>query len=248
MRVTLTIDRGNTLTKFALWRDGMMRPLTVSAVSRIDTATLDGLLRDMTVTNAIHCNVASNDDMVLEYLERRGIPTLDMQPGTRVPLTVEYSTPSTLGADRLAAAVGARELAGEHHGDILVVDVGTAVTYDVVTSGGVYRGGNIAPGIGLRLRALNNYTERLPVVDIVGDTPLWGHDTETALRTGAIDGVVAETHFYRRRLGDGCMTVLTGGSAPLVASRLDFDTIVEPDLVSIGLMAILNFNLRQDES
>jgi type III pantothenate kinase len=145
----------------------------------------------------------------------------------------------------VAAAVGAHALMGNSGCDILVADIGTAITYDVVTADNCYRGGNIAPGIFMRLKALNCFTARLPQIEPKGGAcPMWGYDTETALRSGAINGVVAELEYYYSQLTGNAVAVLTGGGAELVSQRLSFKPIVVPTLVNLGLNSILQYNLQ----
>ena len=176
----------------------------------------------------------------LKPLARRACYLSADTPG---PLVIDYASPTTLGADRIAAATGAMTLVpGE---TALVVDMGTAITYDVVTAMGHYLGGNIAPGIFVRLEALNHFTSALPLVETDGDTPRWGYNTETALRSGAIRGVVGELQYYRHCLAaehPHPRVVLTGGSAELITPYITSKIITEPHLVLIGLNAILKYN------
>lgn len=243
MSINLTIDHGNSRTKVALWHPDESRPYHQEAVSRLDEAALMRLCGREHIVSCCMCSVAGDGDEALRHLlESRCERLLVLDPAsTPTPLKMGYRTPSTLGADRLAAAVGAWHIAGG--GEILVVDVGTAVTYDYV-SHDTFVGGNIAPGIGMRLRALNHYTARLPLVDSSGKVEAWGGDTAMALRSGAVDGVVAEIEYYRRRLSPGAKTVLTGGASVLVAPRLSFDTIRATDLVCTGLDIIARHALK----
>jgi type III pantothenate kinase len=157
-----------------------------------------------------------------------------------MPLKIDYATPHTLGEDRIAAAVGAWSLfPGENS---LVVDMGTAVTYDLVSADGHFKGGNIAPGIGMRLRSLHSFTARLPEVGGYGDTPLLGTDTATAMRAGAVRGVVGEIAYYRAMLPVDTRIVLTGGWAHRVNEFLDFEATIDPCLVTKGLLSILLYN------
>lgn len=242
MGVNLTIDRGNTRAKIGLWTSGEDIPLSITAVERLDAATIETLLRDVTIDHAIYCSVAERDVDVLEALAEHCDSVIEMTYQTPTPLTVTYSSPATLGLDRLAAAIGAHYLIGSDVHDLLVVDLGTAVTYDIVSTERCYLGGNIAPGIAMRLHALNNFTARLPIVPIHGDTPTWGYDTETALRSGAVHGVVAEIEYYRRQLGDNCRVILTGGDASIVMPFLPPYCRFSPDLASLGLKVTLDYN------
>ncbi|MDE6801661.1 MAG: type III pantothenate kinase [Muribaculaceae bacterium] len=239
MGLSLTIDQGNTRAKVVVW-DGNT-PVYENGYESLSPDDLRSLLAQYPVDKAIAASVAVPVDALSQFLaDEIGIRLIELRPGMAPPLKVDYATPETLGVDRLAAAVGAAAL---HPGkELLVVDAGTAVTYDRVTARGHYVGGNIAPGVGMRLRALNNYTARLPLINSYGETRLWGNTTETALRSGAINGVVAEIAYYRSRLPLGAVTVITGGWGREIASKLDFETDYQELLVNCGLNSILNYH------
>lgn len=248
MTYNLTIDQGNTSTKLAVWEysdDNAENCKFVDGrcMRRPDLQEVHSLCERYKPFSAIYCSVSEHSDELVEILhEHCGKRVIDLSADTRMPISVSYATPGTLGMDRLAAAVGAHAMASNAGREIFVADIGTAITYDHVTADNRYVGGNIAPGIYMRLRALNSFTARLPQVETAGDVPLWGYDTESALRSGAINGVVAELEFYRRRLGPDAVTVLTGGAAGLVAPLLTFEAVTVPNLVCLGLNAILLYN------
>ena len=98
-------------------------------------------------------------------------------------ITLGYRTPATLGADRLAAVMGAQSLLP--HRTVFVIDAGTCITFDLLLSNGHYLGGNISPGLDMRLRAMHEFTARLPLISAEGENPDYGYDTITALRSGA---------------------------------------------------------------
>lgn len=175
-----------------------------------------------------------------QWLVTQGVDAREVSHDMPLPLELDYATPQTLGEDRIAAAVGAWSLFPGQN--LLVVDMGTAVTYDVVGADGHFRGGNIAPGIGMRLRSLNSFTARLPKVGGYGETPLVGFDTATAMRAGAVRGVVAEIAYYRSMLPENTQVVLTGGWASHVSEFLEFPVTVEKCLVTKGLLSILLYN------
>lgn len=243
MALHLTIDEGNSSTKVALWRDDQIVALATRNDAEPDF--VHEVLADCPrVDAAIFCSVRGDRRArALETLSDVASRVLYLDADTPGPLKIDYRTPGTLGADRIAAATGAQSLfPGEA---ALVVDMGTAITYDVVSSDGRFLGGNIAPGIFVRLEALNHYTKALPLIDPDGNTPRWGYDTETALRAGAVRGVVGELQYYRHCLGAAFpdpRIVITGGSADLIAPYITSSTVIEPRLVLIGLNAILNYN------
>lgn len=231
-----TIDFGNSSAKLVIYdrdtglechcatlgRDGLRKSLR----DRLDGRRLDGI---------IGCSVGAGPacrDISF------GCPVIEFTSETPTPLTVRYNR-NTLGADRLAAAVGAYSL---HAGsELLVADLGTACTYDIVSADGCFMGGNIAPGPGMRLRALNNFTARLPLVSGHGDIVSPGQTTEQALRSGALLGVVAELLYYSADTGRRQL-ILTGGWAPEVARLLPcgISCEIHPHLVNQGLNTIMN--------
>ena len=238
MALHLTIDRGNTMTKIALW-DGA-EPVVVRQIVKATTGKIFPLLAGYDIDRAILCSVAGGFDGLALRLRRRGIRMVTLRAQMPLPLKINYARPDLLGPDRIAAAVGASTLFPGR--EILVADLGTAATYDLVTADGTFAGGNIAPGVGMRLRALNSFTARLPLVNASGEIPLWGYSTDTALRSGAVRGVCAEIAYYRAKLSSDALTVLTGGWGAEVAKMLDFDVIVNDNLVLTGLNSILQYN------
>ena len=178
MNIRLTVDRGNTALKVAIWDAG--NQLIASAVDT-DGLCAGELARTIIPEghhdiSAIYCSVVQDfRETDIESLHTLARHVLVLDDATPVPLQVCYSTPETLGSDRLAAAVGAVcHIPGR---PLLVADVGTAVTYDFVDATGRYLGGNIAPGISMRLTALHAYTSALPAVSAEGSCPVWGNST-----------------------------------------------------------------------
>ena len=179
-------------------------------------------------------------------------PVYVYRPGDSLPIELAYRTPQTLGIDRLAAVIGARtRFPGR---DCLIVSAGTCITVEHLSASGVYLGGSISPGIGMRLRSMHEHTGRLPLVDAVlpKGAPI-GTTTASALQQGAIRGAAHELLGWwreasRRGLSEGGNTlrkaagheadvqlVLCGGDAPLLRPLLPGATAVRPYLVLEGL-------------
>lgn len=236
--INLTIDRGNTTTKLVLWEG--TEPVATSTLFNADNATLLRAVGELTFDRAAICTVAGAVDGLEEMLAEHGIKLLTLTASTPIPIGNRYATPLTLGVDRIAAAVGANTLFPDS--ELLVADIGTCVTYDRIDANGNFLGGNIAPGIGMRLRAMFTFTKALPEVASAGETPVCGFSTDSAMRAGAFYGVVAEVTYYHSLLGDKGLTLLTGGWSERVAQALDFDARVCPLLVNRGLNRILQYN------
>ena len=242
MRV-LTIDIGNTAVKGSVFENGTF--LESFLAENRTAEELRPLVEKYRPQGAICCSVGNDADRFLEQMEMiTGFPVVRLTHSSRLPVTVEYGTPDTLGLDRVAAAAGAAMMAG----DSLVVDAGTAMTLDIV-AGGAFLGGNISPGLRLRFRSLNRFTSRLPLVNPAGDMPDFGYDTETAIRCGVVGGIIDEienTWKRARKSYGGIRLLLTGGDAPFLEPLLrdrGMDPQIVPSLVGRGLEEIYKCNM-----
>lgn len=161
-------------------------------------------------------------------------------------LTNRYETPETLGVDRWMAVHGARAVCPE--GRLLVIDAGTAITYEYLSAANEYLGGGISPGLELRYRALHQFTARLPLLQ-PSDTlpPLVGRSTTGAIHSGVARGVVAEMQQtisnYRDLENTPLQVVLTGGAAHRFENLLKTPIFAESALVLKGIHALLRFHL-----
>lgn len=240
-----TIDIGNTAAKGTVFEDD--RVLISRVVDNTDPDALFSIASEYKAEGAIFCSVRGVDeDFGSRLRSELDIPAMALTSGTPLPFKVVYSTPDTLGVDRIAAAAGAIYKYGE---DVFVVDVGTAVTTDVV-SRREYLGGNISPGLRLRFRSLNAFTAKLPLVRPDGEFPEWGHDTETAIRCGVVGGLVSEiacAFFEIKNKFNDIRLVMTGGDADFIKPLLEkrgVDCCLDHNLVGLGLASIYNFNRK----
>ena len=252
MLMNLCIDQGNSRTKVALMTDEgkMIKHLIYRQFSSSDMERLFDLYD---ITDSIISSVVDIEAAVVNTLHRRSQHFVLFDHNTPVPIENKYDSPQTLGQDRLAAAVGARSLCPDEN--LLIIDVGSAITYDFVSEKGEYIGGNIAPGLKMRFTMLHRMTKKLPQVDADENEliPLFGTNTRDAIAAGVIRGVSYEVKGYMRTLQHQMphfQTFLTGGHAPYVltnvrSSRTEKrDMHYEKNLVLIGLNEILVYNKR----
>lgn len=162
-----------------------------------------------------------------------------------LPFKMEYKTPGTLGQDRIAAVAGASVLFPGSN--VLIIDAGTAITYDFLSDKSVYYGGTISPGIGIRFRALHTFTGKLPFLDIdMNKSKIYGQTTEDAILSGVQNGILYEVRgvikSYKRKHKD-IKVVLTGGYSFFFEKFLKFRIFATPDLTAIGLNKILEINV-----
>ena len=213
------------------------------SVECADEKTLDAIMeRFPLIDKAIVSSTGASGDAVFAMVGRRVKYALRLSHSTPVPLQNGYSTPETLGADRLAAAVGAQILYGRRN--MLIVDFGTAITVDLVTDG-VFRGGNISPGVGARFRALHDYTSTLPLCSPTDERPELGTSTLTAIEQGVMRGIEHEIEGYIADFGgryENLCTIFTGGDAIFFVKRIKNTIFASRDLIFIGLNGILEYN------
>ena len=239
--MNLIIDQGNTCTKAAVFSaDELLY------VQRFEGEPTESNILDLTekfpFRNSILSSVA--DNQIKETLQKYSENFIELSPATPVPLENLYKTPETLGQDRLALAVGANALFPNRN--LLIIDSGTAITYDVVNDRNQYLGGNISPGMDMRFRALHQFTHRLPLVEYRENKYLLGTDTETAVLQGVVSGIGFEMNGYITRLRKKfpcLLTFLTGGNAFCFEKRLKNDIFVSENLLLTGLNRILLYNV-----
>ncbi len=203
------------------------------------------------ISDSIISSVVNIEAAVVNALHRHSQHFVLFDHNTPVPIINRYETPQTLGQDRLAAAVGAKSLCPNEN--LLIIDVGSAITYDFVTEQGEYLGGNIAPGLKMRFTMLHRMTKKLPQVEADENEliPLFGKNTRDAIAAGVVRGVAYEVKGYMRTLQEKTphfRTFLTGGHAPYVLKNVrssrneQREMRHEKNLVLIGLNEILVFN------
>ena len=154
-----------------------------------------------------------------------------------------YNSTGTLGMDRIALSVGMQDLYPQKNN--LVICLGTAITYNFSQIHGIFRGGNITPGMKMRFKALNEFTDKLPLIEENGEILLLGYDTTTCIRSGVVLGIAAEIdgmiNNYRTQYPD-FNVILTGGDCAFFVNRLKNRTFADDQLLLKGLNSILNHN------
>ncbi len=245
-KTNLIVDIGNTLVKLAVFEQG--RLVESARCERLHRAAVEALLRRRPeIRQAIVSSTRGDTDEVCAMLAALLPRVVPFTADTPVPVGNAYRTPGTLGRDRLAAAVGAAELCGGR--DVLIVDFGTALTFDLVTADRVYRGGSISPGMKTRFRALHDYTARLPLCEASDDGELIGEDTHSAVVRGVMNGITFEIEGYIARMKrdfPDLDIIFTGGDAKFFAKRIKNTIFANCNLVVCGLNRILEYNATEE--
>lgn len=242
--MNICIDQGNSRTKVALF-NAEGRVVKNFVYKSFSSADVERLYSLYPITDSIISSVVNLESSMVNTLNRLSKRFVLFDHETPVPIVNDYDTPSTLGHDRLAAAVGANYLIPNEN--LLIIDAGSAITYDFLTKDGHFVGGNIAPGIKMRFTSLRQMTKKLPQVEAEENEliPLFGKNTRDAMAAGVIRGIVFEVKGYMRTVGEQVEefeTIVTGGNAPYILNNIQTPLRHEKRLVLIGLNRILEYN------
>ena len=241
--MNLVIDIGNTRVKTALFKENQLFELRIfNTVSEL----LSDILFIKKAQKAIIGSVV--DDLDLFYTALTNIiPTIIFTHQTTIPVLNLYQSASTLGSDRIAAAIGANTLYPNQ--DVLVIDAGTCIKFNFTNAKNEYLGGAISPGLQMRFKALEHFTSRLPLIELDENfNELIGVNTQSSILSGVLNGSVAEIdgiiNEYKQQY-PSLICVLTGGNSEYLAKRLKNSIFTHQNLVLKGLNDILNYNLEK---
>ncbi len=235
----LAIDIGNTSTKLALF-DGKYLYAT-SNINDCNLKSIQKFVANNLVLATIISSVKEINSEILSISEH--YKSKFISGNLSLPINNQYKTLNTLGDDRLAAAVGAYSLYPKN--DIIVIDAGTCLTIDFLSAKGEYLGGRISPGIEMRYKSVNTFTDKLPLVKRKKSAPFIGNDTNSSIASGVQQGILAEVKSviseYRLQKIDA-IVVITGGDCFYFEKELKNSIFANPNLVLIGLNEILDLN------
>jgi type III pantothenate kinase len=252
----LAIDCGNTNTLFAVhdgddWR-AQWRTATHSTRTADEHAVWLSQIMGMNgltfadITTCVISTVVPQALFNLRNLSRRYLgaePLIIGEPGVELGVQVRLPRPQEAGADRLVNALGART---KYEGALLLIDSGTATTFDVVSSDGAFEGGIIAPGVNLSMKALHEAAARLPRIEIRQPGQIIGTDTVSAMQSGVfwgyvelIDGLVRRT---REEYPEHLTVVATGGVASLFEGATQSIDYFDSDMTIRGLLEVWRLN------
>lgn len=237
---TLCFDFGNTRLKCAVFNEKELKEVLV--LENDSNETIQGLVDAYRPARSILSSVI-NHNPGLEAILANASRFHKLNHLSIIPVTTPVGKPQDIGADRLALVVAAVDLFPEKNN--LVVGLGSAITYNFVNKYHEFVGGGISPGMEMRLKSLNMFTARLPLVQKDWNLPLIGYDTRTNILSGVILGMAKEIDgmidLYDERYGN-FNVLLTGGDAPYFVYHLKNKIFADPNLIFKGLYAISEYN------
>jgi len=237
----LIVDIGNTFTKL-----GVSNKInTISNIVRYKNNSLSiiNYINTYKFTKAIISNVGQSNNDLIRWLRKNNTQIIHFNYKTLIPIKNLYKTPETLGLDRLAAIVGAYTL--YKNSNILIIDAGTALTIDFINNKGEYLGGNISPGLNIRFKSLNTFTEKLPLETQSNIFNFIGNTTKTAVISGVQQGMINEIEGYInyfKEKYENLRVLLTGGDSFFFEKNIKNTIFANSELVLIGLNNILLYN------
>ncbi len=237
----LIIDIGNTFIKLAIFDAGEI--IYIRKFKKVLVKDIKEIYKKYPFSSSIVSSVRIKNDYFIQYLKKNH-KLMVLTHKTKIPITNKYKTPKTLGLDRLAAVVGAANMRPKKN--CLVIDIGTCMTYDFIDDKRNYYGGNIAPGVELRLMSMHHFTSALPLLDRKWHSEMLGDTTKSAMQNGAVWGVKLEIEAFIKTLTGkkGQIDVLlTGGDASYFGEIIDSEIFVAQNLLLKGLHDILKYNL-----
>ncbi|MBS9767604.1 MAG: type III pantothenate kinase [Flavobacteriaceae bacterium] len=240
--MNIVIDTGNTRTKIGVFNSNQLIHNEVIKEEESIENTLH-IIEKYDCKNGIISCVGKSKKNLIEVLSKR-INLIEMSHLLKIPFHNLYETPQTLGVDRIALVAGAcQELPNKN---VLVIDVGTCITYDFINANNEYLGGGISPGIEMRYKALHHFTAKLPLLTQNDNSTLIGTTTHSSIHSGVINGVVNEIDGIIDQYNadfENLTVILTGGSGFFLAKRIKNTIFAKSFLLLKGLNKILTYNL-----
>lgn len=242
----LTIDVGNTQVKSAVFEENILLEKHVFLLSDFEDSVKKILKKFLKIAVLVISSVGKLEIEALNSFQGRVlIYVIDREK--KFPFLNKYSTPNTLGVDRMVLAAGAVLQYPEQNR--LIVDAGTCVTYDFVDSNNVYHGGAISPGLRLRYEAMHNYTAKLPKLCFEEPYDLVGDSTIQSMHSGVVNGLTFEIDGYSSQLKaqkENFIIILTGGDANFLAKRLKNTIFANSNFLLESLNLLYQYQINND--
>ena len=238
----LIIDVGNSFVKLAIFKKNrLLNKQTVKLSNILEELNLlkkNNLELKKAIISSVG-RLTESDTLAISQL----LDLTILSSKTNLPFTNLYETPKTLGVDRIAlVCASVNQFPGKN---VLIIDAGTCITYDFLTSNQEYLGGAISPGLRMRYAALNNLTANLPLLDTEMPESIIGNSTKSSIHSGVVYGVINEIDgniaTYKEKYLD-LTIILTGGDANFLSKQLKSSIFVNSNFLLEGLYYILKFN------
>lgn len=242
----LAIDVGNTRIKSAVFKEDTLLEFIITKPDAIRNKIKKILSDYPEITDFMVSSVGKLTENDFSWVQK-SIKIHFVTPASKFPFTNKYKTPHTLGIDRMILASGA--VIKFPNQNRLVIDAGTAITYDFIDQDNNYFGGAISVGINLRYKALHTYTAKLPLLEKSEDSLLIGQTTSESIHSGVINGVIFEIEGFIEELKskyDNFIIILTGGDTDFLAKRLKSTIFANQNFLTESLNDLYQYQKTND--
>ena len=242
--MNFVLDIGNTNVKAAILKDGHLLNKKIVSLGDLGNV-IDQFIEKYIPSHIIVSSVSATKEELRVLIDNR-VDWLWFDNSLKLPISVEYQSKETLGTDRLAGLMGVYNTYPQKN--VLVIDSGTCITYDLLTYDNRYFGGSISPGIEMRYKSLNKFTRNLPLLAPKADVNLIGQSTADSIHSGVIKGVEYEIKgvisAYKEKFGN-LVVVFTGGASINFVSEVKNTIFVDLNLILIGLSKTLDYHYQK---
>ncbi len=241
------IDIGNTRTKISVFKQNTIENTFIFKQENFIEEIKKLINNSKEPANIVISSVGKLSQEELTWLEKNSVLTI-ISHLSPIPFINKYETPQTLGIDRIVLTTGAALKFPNKN--CLIIDAGTAITYDYITKNKEYLGGGISPGIHLRFKSLNDYTAKLPLISIEEEHPLIGKNTKNSILSGVLNGTTKEIEGIIREYQDideELIVILTGGDCVFLEKKIKNNVIMLPDFMSESLFLHYQYIINDKE-
>jgi len=241
----LTLDIGNSKAKLAVFKKEQV--IYKKTLASNHPAGLQDIIRKFKIKHSIISSVREIPSSVIDLLDKHTYMVV-LHGLLDLPVKIEYQDKKKLGSDRIAGVVAAKDKFPED--PVLVIDSGSCITYDIADANGLFLGGQITPGLSMRLKAMRHFTDALPAVPVPEKVPAIGSSTAEAMQSGAFLGIVHEMNGFIRQYEEkyeGLKVLLTGGNSQLFVPSLKYEIFADPNLIMTGLNLILQYHVERHQ-
>ena len=241
--MNLVVDSGNSFSKVGLFENNVI--IDRFQFKKLTLNNIEKIFYQRKITNSIFSNVGEPNNKVLKFL-RQNSNLVNFNSKLKIPFTNKYRSIETLGSDRIGLVSQASKLYSNKN--ILIIDIGTSITYDFLNEKNEYLGGNISPGLNMKFKALNNQTHNLPLVEKIKINSIIGSSTKSSVISGVINGTLGEINYisnlYKNKFKK-IMIILTGGDSKFLFNHIKNGILADSNFLLSGLNVLLELNKKR---
>ena len=241
--MNLVVDSGNSFSKVGIFENDVI--IDRFQFKKLILNDIEKIFYQRKITNSIFSNVGEPNNKVLKFL-RQNSNIVNFNSNLKIPFINKYSSVETLGNDRVGLVSQASKLYSNKN--ILIIDIGTSITYDFLNEKNEYIGGSISPGLSMKFKALNNQTYNLPLVEKIKLDSFIGSSTKSSVISGVINGTIGEINYisnlYKNKFKK-IMIILTGGDSKFLFNHIKNGILADSNFLLSGLNLLLELNKKR---